>query len=214
MTQLLLETATEVCSVAVARDGVLLAERTGDGPYLHGSHLTVFIKDALARAQVQGSELEEIILSDGPGSYTSLRIGAATAKGLCMALPGLRLRALPTLAALALGVEHAGGPVLATINSRRAERYTVNSFGRRRRALLTRPGDVPPLWLSAQNIRLTTAEWWEEICIAAGTSALTVTGPGQERLRQALLTQHEVRFAGPVACSASLLLAPASAPNE
>ena len=212
MIRLLLETATEVCSVAVARDGVLLAERTGDDPYLHASHLTVFIKEALARARVQGAEVEEIIVSDGPGSYTSLRVGAATAKGLCVALPGLRLRAVPTLAALALGVEDADGPVLATINSRRGEVY--GQIFHIEAGTLVPPGDKPPLWSGPQNIRLTEAGWWEAICAAAGTPAPIVTGPGQARLRRALPARHDARFAAPVVCSASLLLAPAGAPTD
>ncbi|MEM9259498.1 MAG: tRNA (adenosine(37)-N6)-threonylcarbamoyltransferase complex dimerization subunit type 1 TsaB, partial [Bacteroidota bacterium] len=105
MVQLLLETATDVCSVALARDGQILAERTATEAHQHASHLTLFIDEVMQKAGTKLTELNEVVLSDGPGSYTSLRVGAATAKGLCLALPGLSLRVVPTLAALMLAAK-------------------------------------------------------------------------------------------------------------
>ncbi|MEL7161782.1 MAG: tRNA (adenosine(37)-N6)-threonylcarbamoyltransferase complex dimerization subunit type 1 TsaB [Bacteroidota bacterium] len=214
MTQLLLETATEVCSVAVARDGVILAERTATEVHRHASHLTLFIREALEKAAVRMDELEEIVLSDGPGSYTSLRVGAATAKGLCVALPGLRLRVVPTLAALALAAR-SKDPVLATINSRRGEVYGQLFFGEETYSANEKPGleNIHPLRLEPQNIRLTEPDWWERIATAAGRGYITVVGSGQQRVWDAGGDASLTGFAGPERCSSVHLLAPAAAPQ-
>lgn len=217
MIRLLLETATDVCSVAVARGEELVAERTAPEVHQHASHLTLFIRDVMDAAGIRMTELEEIVLSDGPGSYTSLRVGAATAKGLCVALPGLKLRVVPTLLSLALA-SGATGIVLATINSRRGE-----VFGQ----LFTlgpRPtGSVEPrppvqsqdkeagedsLWTAPQNIRLTEEGFADRLQAEAGTTEFTVTGPGQARFLEHFTVSGQIRAAGPERCSARHLLAP------
>ncbi|MTB51599.1 tRNA (adenosine(37)-N6)-threonylcarbamoyltransferase complex dimerization subunit type 1 TsaB [Lewinella sp. W8] len=219
MNRLLLETATDVCSVAVAQHETVVAQRTAREVHQHASHLTVFIGEALAEAGIKAEELSEVILSDGPGSYTSLRVGAATAKGLCLALPHLELITVPTLFSLAMAAPVAG-PVLAVINSRRGEVYgqlfaaeVVESW---RTATFpgaggpVSPDDSPGLRRGPQNIRLTQDGWWEELVDAAGTEAFAVCGPGQERLREYLPdTVHGPAFVEPTHCAAPYLLAPA-----
>lgn len=96
-----LETATTVCSVSLAKDGNLLALKEQNGDYSHAENLTLFIEDVLKQAQVKISELDAIAVSKGPGSYTGLRIGVSTAKGLCYAL-GKPLIAIDTLKHIAL----------------------------------------------------------------------------------------------------------------
>lgn len=171
MIRLLLETATDVCSVAVARGEEIVAERTAATVHQHASHLTVFIREAMAGAGLRLTELDEIVLSDGPGSYTSLRVGAATAKGLCVALPGLRLRVVPTLLALALA---AAGEriVLATINSRRGEvfgqlfdwRTNHKGAGPQVQNNVEKAGEAS-LWTGPQNIRLTEADCIDKLLV-------------------------------------------------
>lgn len=235
MIRLLLETATDVCSVAVADGTTLLAERTGGSANLHSSHLTIFIAEALEQAGLTLGEVGEVVLSDGPGSYTSLRVGAATAKGLCVALPGLALRTVPTLAALALASGTQAGPVLATLNSRRGEVFgQLFDFGARTQVQGgAEKGAVPPPpaglgklgpdhlrpeYLSPQNVRLTEDDWFARLRLAAGTASIVVCGPGQERVRQALTGARwaddagAVRYAAPLHCAARHLLAPAAAP--
>lgn len=92
-----LETATKVCSVALSMNGKLLQlkEIEEDG-YAHGEKLTLLIEDALASEQVDVKELVAVSVSSGPGSYTGLRIGVSTAKGLCYAL-GIPLIAIDSL---------------------------------------------------------------------------------------------------------------------
>lgn len=81
-----IETATEVCSVALAKDGVLLAHRESSEPKAHAASLTLFIDEVLKKVGATYNELDAIAVSKGPGSYTGLRIGVSTAKGLCFAL--------------------------------------------------------------------------------------------------------------------------------
>ena len=82
-----LETSTKICSVALSQDGIILAhnDQTGDG-YIHGEALTLMIEALLQNAHKTLQDLQAISFSSGPGSYTGLRIGLSTAKGLCYAL--------------------------------------------------------------------------------------------------------------------------------
>lgn len=82
-----LETATKVCSVALSLNGELrqLKEIQEDG-YAHGEKLTLLIEEVLRLEQIEIAQLAAVSVSSGPGSYTGLRIGVSTAKGLCYAL--------------------------------------------------------------------------------------------------------------------------------
>jgi tRNA threonylcarbamoyladenosine biosynthesis protein TsaB len=104
MTPLILhiETATTVCSVALSRDGRLLAEKELNGDYTHAENLTLFIEEVMKQAALPLSALDAIAVSKGPGSYTGLRIGVSTAKGLCYALDK-PLIAINTLQAMVEG---------------------------------------------------------------------------------------------------------------
>lgn len=205
MTLLLLETATDVCSVAVVRDKRILAERTAAEVHQHASHLTVFVGEVMAGARVRWADLGAVVVSDGPGSYTSLRVGAATAKGFCLAWPHLELWSVSTLRSLA-NVTPGDRPVLATINSRRGEVYGQLFPS------ATEPPTEHPLYDAPQNVRLTEAGWWDNLKAAAGIPYLTVTGPGQQRLVDHLPAGASVWAAGPERCAASLLLHLALAP--
>ncbi|NJC27800.1 tRNA (adenosine(37)-N6)-threonylcarbamoyltransferase complex dimerization subunit type 1 TsaB [Neolewinella antarctica] len=222
MIRLLLETATDICSVAVARGEVILAEHTATEAFQHSSHLTLFIKQILNEAGLKPADLDEVVLSDGPGSYTSLRVGAATAKGLCFALPGLRLRTVSALAALNL-VASKEGPVLATLNSRKKEvfaRLFVNGASRlsagpadaaRSRV---RGNDEGERLLGPHNLQLSIEDWTTPYRELVGTELITVVGPGQYRVQEFLAQNEEgFTFAAPAHCSATHLLAPATAPN-
>lgn len=95
-----IETATTVCSVAIARDGKLLSLKEINAGFSHSENLTVFIQRACEESGIKLNELDAVAVSKGPGSYTGLRIGASTAKGLCYAL-GKPLIAIDTLKSLA-----------------------------------------------------------------------------------------------------------------
>jgi len=83
---LLLETATAVCSVILSRGERILASRTAQGEREHASVLGVYIREVTAEAGVRMADIDGVVVSRGPGSYTGLRIGVATAKGICYAL--------------------------------------------------------------------------------------------------------------------------------
>ncbi|MBD3748811.1 MAG: tRNA (adenosine(37)-N6)-threonylcarbamoyltransferase complex dimerization subunit type 1 TsaB [Sphingobacteriales bacterium] len=97
-----IETATQTCSVALAQDGVLLAYKEQTERNIHASVITLFIEELMQKADKKFQDLEAIAVSMGPGSYTGLRIGVSTAKGLCYALD-IPLIAVNTLEAMSSG---------------------------------------------------------------------------------------------------------------
>ncbi|HLU86180.1 MAG TPA: tRNA (adenosine(37)-N6)-threonylcarbamoyltransferase complex dimerization subunit type 1 TsaB [Taishania sp.] len=122
-----IETATKVCSVALSCNGKLIASKeTDDSNYVHGEVLTLFIQDLMAETKVSLQQLSAISVASGPGSYTGLRIGVSTAKGLCFAL-GIPLIAVDSLISLAYlakknGVSQA---ICAMIDARRMEVFSA-----------------------------------------------------------------------------------------
>ena len=95
-----LETATKVCSVAISLNGRQVAlKETNSDQYIHGERLNLFIEEVLLEAKIDIQDLAGVSISSGPGSYTGLRIGVSTVKGLCYALR-IPLISIPTLDAL------------------------------------------------------------------------------------------------------------------
>lgn len=97
-----LETATTSCSVALALNGEVLTLKELTERNVHASSVTVFIDEVMKQAGKTYADLNAIAVSMGPGSYTGLRIGVSTAKGLCYALD-IPLIAVSTLAAMVQG---------------------------------------------------------------------------------------------------------------
>jgi tRNA threonylcarbamoyladenosine biosynthesis protein TsaB len=98
-----IETATASCSVALAKDGHVLAFKEVNARNIHAEVITLFIDELIAGAGINYDTLDAIAVSCGPGSYTGLRIGVSTAKGLCFALDK-PLIAIETLDAMAHGI--------------------------------------------------------------------------------------------------------------
>ena len=86
MKLLLLETATEICSVALSKGNEIIASVSSNKGNSHTENLFSFIEQVLTEGNSNISELDGVVLSIGPGSYTGLRIGASAAKGICYAL--------------------------------------------------------------------------------------------------------------------------------
>jgi tRNA threonylcarbamoyladenosine biosynthesis protein TsaB len=97
-----IDTATEVCSVSLSLDGKIVSKIDAEEPNLHASRLTVFIDELLKTAHISYADLAAVAVSKGPGSYTGLRIGVSTAKGLCYALD-IPLLAVNTLESMYTG---------------------------------------------------------------------------------------------------------------
>ncbi len=124
---LALETATDVCSVALAEDARVTATLTLARPRMHAEQLVALIRDALRYGGIEAEALDAVAVSMGPGSYTGLRIGVSTAKGLAMAV-GAKLVGVPSLEALAATAAPAADPgdvVCAAFNARRDEVYAA-----------------------------------------------------------------------------------------
>jgi tRNA threonylcarbamoyladenosine biosynthesis protein TsaB len=83
---LCIETATSICSVALSFENSLIAIRESDTKNAHSSLVTQFILDVVEESKISINQLDAIAISKGPGSYTGLRIGVSSAKGLCYAL--------------------------------------------------------------------------------------------------------------------------------
>lgn len=128
MNILLIETATQVCSVVLARDGKVIARRDSDTPNAHSTRLSVFIQEVLDECHLTPRDLGAVCVSAGPGSYTGLRIGVSSAKGFCYAL-SIPLLSVPTLLSMAALYyrQHPDytGLVCPMIDARRMECYTM-----------------------------------------------------------------------------------------
>ncbi len=99
-----IETATNSCSIALSKDGVVLAAEESFVRNTHSALITVLIESVLANAGKVFHEIDAVAAGEGPGSYTGLRIGVATAKGLCYALEK-PLIAISTLQAMSFGMQ-------------------------------------------------------------------------------------------------------------
>lgn len=98
-----IETATTACSVALAHNGKVIAQRLLNQRNIHAEVITLFVEQVIAEANMTYAGLDAVAVSCGPGSYTGLRIGVSTAKGLCYALDK-PLIAIETLQAMTSGV--------------------------------------------------------------------------------------------------------------
>ena len=94
-----IETSTDVCSVALSQDGVCLHEEIDTNGRRHAEILAPFVEEAVSFADSHAIPLDAVSVSAGPGSYTGLRIGVSTAKGLCYGRD-LKLISIPTLKVL------------------------------------------------------------------------------------------------------------------
>ena len=121
---LCLETSTDVCSVAICQNGQLLSCVEQVNTQNHAEEITLMINKSLKEAKISLQELSAVAVSAGPGSYTGLRIGVNTAKGLCFALE-IPLIGLSSLEILANCVENCegGSIIMPMIDARRMEVY-------------------------------------------------------------------------------------------
>ena len=191
---LLIETATDVCAVAISSDKELTAELVANEPMVHTSRLTLMIEEVAEKAGIRLQELSAVAISHGPGSYTALRVGAATAKGLCFGLD-IPLIAVDTLQALSeamakkVGAKAEKQLYFPMIDARRMEVYG---------AVFDEKGEKK---VDHQAIILTTA-YLENLIPANGT--LVLGGNGAEKCKQ--LSRHSgIIWSGVLSRAAHLL---------
>jgi len=122
-----IETSTNVCSVALTEGDSVVAKEILFADQSHSTHLTLLIERVLKNVGQKMNDLDAVAVSEGPGSYTGLRIGVSTAKGLCYAL-SIPLISVSTLAAMAHQVvleEQAKVLYVPMLDARRMEVYTA-----------------------------------------------------------------------------------------
>ena len=120
---LALESSGLVASAAIVEDDVLIAEYTTDFKKTHSQTLLPMVDEIVKMTETDLSTIDAVAVSAGPGSFTGLRIGAATAKGLCLAL-GKPIIAVPTLDALIYGAGETEKLVVPIMDARRNQVYT------------------------------------------------------------------------------------------
>lgn len=121
-----IETSSPVCSVALSKNGELISLKELGGDSNHASLLTLMIDQIMTESNTPMKMLDAIVISAGPGSYTGLRIGAATAKGLCYALdkPLIEIDSLQALS-VGMGRKYKNSQLLfcPSVDARRNEIY-------------------------------------------------------------------------------------------
>lgn len=127
---LLIDTSTDICSAALAQPDRILDSMETDEHHAHVSRLAVFIDSLLKRNHLVLNQCAGVAVSEGPGSYTGLRVGVSTAKGLCYAsqLPLLAVGSLTMLAHRYLDCLGHPAPdtrIVPMIDARRMEVYTA-----------------------------------------------------------------------------------------
>ena len=122
MNVLSLDSATEACSAAVLCDNVLVAHRFETMRRGHAEILMILVQDVMQQAGLAFGQLDLIATTVGPGGFTGLRIGLASARGLALAA-GIPLVGVTTLEAVARAHPPTEGPLLIALDSKRADLY-------------------------------------------------------------------------------------------
>ena len=126
----LIETSTALCSTALAENGTIISYKESSAPKAHASLTAVFIKEMLEERGLSPQDCDAFCVSMGPGSYTGLRVGVSTAKGLCFGSgkPLMAVGTLDTLVAQTREIPGLDGDlkyVIPMIDARRMEEYTA-----------------------------------------------------------------------------------------
>lgn len=131
-TILYIETATDVCSVALSRGAEVIGLKEEVGGNNHAKHLLPFVDEVLKQAEVSMKEINGVAVSIGPGSYTGLRIGVSTAKGIAYTA-GIPVMAISTLESIAQGAKTLWSgtstetvQIIPMIDARRMEVFTTH----------------------------------------------------------------------------------------
>jgi tRNA threonylcarbamoyladenosine biosynthesis protein TsaB len=188
-----IESSTNICSVSIASKGKLLGIKENRDAKSHASLLTIFIRELLNQLQIDISNLDAVAVSKGPGSYTGLRIGVSTAKGIAYG-SGIKLIGIPTLQAMTLAVTRKFPAIRSNknillcpmIDARRMEVFTAlytttNILYKEISAEIVHPGFYSDI--------LNKKEIW-------------FFGNGSEKCRE-IIRHHNARFIEDIAPSAS-----------
>ena len=183
-----LETSTKNCSVSLAKNGVVVASREiAEQGFSHAEKLHVFIEEVVAEATITLKDLHAIAVGKGPGSYTGLRIGVSTAKGLSYALD-IPLIAVDTLLVLAKQLEITDGLLVPMLDARRMEVYSAIYDG------------------DYNNVRVIQAEVIDENSFSDYNQKLYFLGDGAQKCK-AILNKENHFFADEIIYPSALQMA-------
>jgi len=188
---LALDTATPSCSVALLKDQRVMGELRRQGGETHSRHLMTMVDDLLGKCQVAISNIDALAVTRGPGSFTGIRIGMATAKGLSAAL-GIPLVGVSSLDALAHQAPESAKLRCCLVDARKQEVYCgiYRSDGRGVIRQVQEPFVAGPDQVAAMI---------KEPCVLIGDGALLYRQRIQERLaplaRFAPEADHQIRAA-------------------
>ena len=126
---ILIETSTSLCSTALVEDGTVVCERLSSEPRVHASMTAPFVSEMLRERGLRVQDCSAVAVGKGPGSYTGLRVGVSTAKGLCFGagIPLISVGTLDTLVWQAVDeglVPDGCRYIIPMIDARRMEVYT------------------------------------------------------------------------------------------
>jgi tRNA threonylcarbamoyladenosine biosynthesis protein TsaB len=170
---LALDTTTRAGSAALVRDGVVLAEHTGDPAITHGQRLPRDLMRLLDEAGVQLADVGVFAVAAGPGSFTGLRVGIATVQGLAMAA-GRRVVPVPTLEALARAGRNGANRVAPWMDAQRGEVFA---------AVYDADGASVDVEASSETPERTLDRWSSQI----SGEPLRFVGDGAVRYREIIL---------------------------
>ena len=201
---LALETTTNICGVALFVDGIPVAERQTDRPKSHAAELVPMISECLKEKALVPNDLQAIAVSAGPGSYTGLRIGVSTAKGIVYATEA-RIVAVSTLEAIAYSyMKSTADVVVPVLPSRSGEVYLAVYQSQGALGFVQR---VPECTILIEDMQQRLAD--------AGIRSGTVVGPKANQLSGALGTPTSFEFKDEVASAKNVgLLAISRIENE
>lgn len=197
---LCVETATETCSIALSQDGLCLKEHTLDEHMRHSSALTPMIKELLSATALSTVDLDAVCVSDGPGSYTGLRVGVTTAKAMCFA-HNIPLIAISSLMSIAYGVRKEiskddNALIIPTIDARRMEVYLAIYDHR-----------LTPIE-STHNL-IYTQESINKLCDRYQGKPMYICGHGAQKLSESDIVLSDQITVYPTLCNAANLCAQA-----
>lgn len=182
---LAIETATAACSVAVTDGERVLAELTLEVPRAHSTRLMPLVAQAVSDSGLAKTDLDLIAVGVGPGSFTGLRIGLATAKGLAFALDKPCV-GVPTLKSLAYGTGAQMGLVLPVLDAKRGQVYAAAYVAGDRdpatwaEVVPTGHYDLPTLAEKLREIRTGLRHSWQFVTLCGDAAATVAQGLGPE----------------------------------
>ena len=190
-----IESATDICSIAISRENEIVALREIAGNN-HAEKMTLLIMECLEIGGIKMGDLAAVAISNGPGSYTSLRIGASTAKGICYALD-IPLIAVDTLESMAHAAFKELGDETALycpmIDARRMEVYTaMYQFSKKNNAF----ENIEPM-----NSKIIDADSYSEFL--KNKQKIILCGNGSKKIEEIFINLNI--FFSPIVCSARYL---------